>query len=215
MTSCLAKEIEGAIRSAQDNVAMFRVRRMDIFMGRWLKRSSGYPTWFPRVFRRGRVRVEREINEVYVPCGVAAQLREHILHYPFNKGLEWWFERHNRYSSMEAGVLMDARSLSSPRSALFSRDPGHRRAALKAVAYRLPARPFLTFLYLFIMRLGFLDGRAGYQFASMRLAYEVMIDAKIASRFLTSALRHESSGLENRPQHPFPDRMMGQREDQP
>jgi hypothetical protein len=31
-----------------------------------------------------------------------------------------------------------------------------------------------------VLRLGFLDGRAGYSYACMRLAYETMIDADVA-----------------------------------
>jgi hypothetical protein len=159
---------------------MFRVRRKDIFMGRWLRRSSGYPTWFPRVFRRGRVCVEREINEVYKACGTVLQLTGHILHYPVNKGLEWWFERHNRYSSMEAKQLRMERY--ERLSLVFDAcafDPTRRRAALKQIFYRMPARPILIFLYLYVIRLGFLDGRPGYIYAMMRAAYEIMIDAKI------------------------------------
>ena len=43
------------------------MRRKDMFMGRWLKRSSGYPTWFGRLFRKGMVRVEREVNKSITP----------------------------------------------------------------------------------------------------------------------------------------------------
>lgn len=179
LTPALAREIEQRVKFSGEDIAMFRVRRKDMFMGRWLRRSSGYPTWFPRVFRRGCVHVEREVNEVYTPNGVAIQLEGHILHYPFNKGLEWWFERHNKYSTMEARLLAAAKKSSSPKiGRLFARDPELRRAALKRLAYRMPGRPFLIFVYLYLLRLGFLDGLPGYYFACMRLAYETMIDAK-------------------------------------
>jgi glycosyltransferase involved in cell wall biosynthesis len=178
MTPELATEIEREIERAGDDVAMFRVRRRDMFLGRWLKRSSGYPTWFPRIIRRGRVRVEREINEIYVPDGAARQLQGHIDHFPFNKGMDWWFERHNRYSAMEAQLLVNRSDRIS--SDINSTDPGSRRAALKAFAYRLPLRPYLVFFYLYFVRGGFLDGKPGWVYANMRLAYEIMIDAKAA-----------------------------------
>lgn len=178
MTPELAAEIEREITRAGDDIAMFRVRRRDMFLGRWLKRSSGYPTWFPRIIRRGRVRVEREINEIYVPDGTARQLQGHIDHYPFNKGMDWWFERHNRYSTMEAQLLIGRSDPIS--SEIGSADPGGRRAALKALAYRLPLRPYLVFIYLYFVRGGFLDGKPGWVYANMRLAYEIMIDAKAA-----------------------------------
>jgi glycosyltransferase involved in cell wall biosynthesis len=192
----LAVEIEHAIAHAGDDVAMFRVRRKDMFMGRWLRRSSGYPTWFPRIFRRGRVRVEREINEVYLSNGVARQLTGHIHHFPFNKGLDWWFDRHNRYSTMEARILAKRSAVHISTGAVFARDPSRRRAALKALTYRLPARPYLIFLYLYVVRMGFLDGVPGYQFASLRLAYELMIDVKTAYyRFEESQFESSNHGI--------------------
>lgn len=151
-------------------------------MGRWLRRSSGYPTWFARVFKRGKVRVEREINETYEADGSVGHLDGHITHYPFNNGLDWWFERHNRYSTMEARTLREEqRDHNLAVGDLIARDPARRRAALKGVAYRLPLRPFFVFLYLYVIRLGFLDGRPGYHYATMRAAYETMIDAKTAA----------------------------------
>lgn len=184
MTPDLATEIERTILDAKTSTAtaMLRVRRKDMLMGRWLRRSSGYPTWFPRVFRRGRVRVERKINETYVASGGVRSLDGHLLHFPFNKGVDWWFERHSRYATAEAELLVGGEA-SAPLSsrALFSSDPAARRGALKSLAYRVPGRPFLAFFYLYVARLGFLDGRAGYNYACLRLAYELMIDAKVAT----------------------------------
>lgn len=176
MTPALASEIEREIAAAGPDTAMFRVRRRDMFMGRWLRRSSGYPTWFPRVFRRGRVTVEREINETYAADGRAIQLDGHLDHFPFNNGMGWWFDRHNRYSTMEAKLLLEPST--HPLRSIGVSDPSQRRRALKAVAYRLPLRPYLTFLYLYLLRGGFLDGKPGWVYAQMRLAYEIMIDAK-------------------------------------
>lgn len=120
MTPALAREIEQQIAAVSDETAMFRVRRKDIFMGRWLRRSSGYPSWFPRLMRRGRVRVEREINEVYACEGTTRELTEHIIHYPFNKGIDWWFERHGRYATVEARLLLiRAKRSPSPWSEFF------------------------------------------------------------------------------------------------
>src|SRR2546427_6674739 len=85
MTDELHQEIVARLPHAGDDVAMFRMRRKDIFMGRWLKRSSGYPTWFGRLLKRGRVTVQREINEEFVADGPVALLDGHLEHYPFNK----------------------------------------------------------------------------------------------------------------------------------
>lgn len=175
----LAAEVAARVAAADPSTVMFRMRRKDFFLGRWLKRSSGYPTWFGRLVRPGRVHVERAVNEEYVADGRIEHLNSHLHHFPFNKGIAYWFERHNRYSSMEAiaKVSMQTEALAS--RALFSGDPVARRRALKGLFYRFPARPLIVFLYLYVVRLGMLDGRAGFHFTRMRAIYESLIDVKV------------------------------------
>jgi len=175
----LAAEVQAAVAGAAEGTVMFRMRRKDFFFGRWLRRSSGYPTWFGRLVRLGKVRVEREFNEEFIPDGVALPLKEHLHHYPFNKGIDFWFERHNRYSGIEAGLLMKMRSEPVNVLALFNGDPTSRRRALKQIASRVPMRPWFVFLYLYVARFGFLDGRGGFYFSRMRATYEMLIDLKV------------------------------------
>lgn len=175
----LVVEIERRIAEADSDTVLFRMRRKDYFLGRWLRRSSGYPTWFGRLIRIGRVRVQREINEEYIADGKVAYLQSHLLHYPFNRGVEYWYDRHNRYSSMEARAKIGSDGASLNWSALLSSDPVDRRRGLKRLAYRLPLRPVLVFMYWYVWRFGFLDGRAGFAFSTMRASYEQMIDLKV------------------------------------
>ena len=175
----LAAEMEAAVGAAGPDDVMFRMRRKDFFMGKWLKRSSGYPTWFGRLVRVGRIRVERAINEEYIADGRVHHLAGHLHHFPFNKGVAYWFERHNRYSTMEALAKVENGSAAVSSAALFRADPIARRRSLKQIVYRLPLRPQMIFLYLYIFRLGILDGRAGFYFSRMRAAYEMLIDLKV------------------------------------
>ena len=176
--SDLAAEIEAAVDSVKGQVVMFRMRRKDFFLGKWLKRSSGYPTWFGRLVQLGRVRVQREYNEEYIADGEVVHLKSHLHHLPFNKGIDYWYERHNRYSRMEAALTQRMRR--TPFSfSVFGADPIQRRRNLRQIAYRMPMRPLLVFMYLYVVRLGMLDGLAGFYFSRMRAAYEMMIDLKI------------------------------------
>lgn len=179
VTPELGDEIVAAVRSAGPETVLFHVRRKDMFLGRWLRRSSGYPTWFGRVIRLGHVKVLRPVNEQYVADGAAGNLRGHLVHFPFGKGIAWWVEKHNRYSSMEAALLCDPAAFHPPLRDLGSRDPVRRRRALKALAYRLPGRPLLVFGYLYVLRGGWLDGRAGFVYCCLRGFYEFLIDVKV------------------------------------
>lgn|ERR1700690_2198267 len=175
----LIEEMAQAVAAAQSDVVLFRMRRKDMFLGRWLRRSSGYPTWFGRLMRVGRVRVEREVNEEYVADGKVAYLNSHLVHFPFNKGISFWFDRHNRYSTLEAIAKIQMRSVPLSWRSLLDADPVARRRALKQLAYRLPMRPSIVFCYWYFVRLGFLDGRAGFAFSRMRASYELLIDLKV------------------------------------
>jgi glycosyltransferase involved in cell wall biosynthesis len=175
----LAAEIAASMRSVNDRVVMFRMRRKDFFLGKWLKRSSGYPTWFGRLVLLGRVRVQREYNEEYIADGDVVHLKAHLHHLPLNKGVDYWYERHNRYSKMEAMLTLKSRSAPISSFRLFGSDAIERRRRLKRMAYRMPMRPLMVFIYLYVVRLGILDGRAGFYFSRMRAAYEMMIDLKI------------------------------------
>jgi glycosyltransferase involved in cell wall biosynthesis len=98
----MAGEVIQAVRDAPSDVVLFRVRRKDFFFGEWLRRATGYPTWFGRVMRPTRVHFTRDINEELVTHGRTAFLETHFHHFPFSKGIVAWVDRHNSYSTMEA-----------------------------------------------------------------------------------------------------------------
>jgi glycosyltransferase involved in cell wall biosynthesis len=175
----LAQEIEQVTSTTDSDIAIYRLRRKDMFWGKWIKRSSCYPTWFARLLQPSKSHFIREINEDAVSDGKTGYLREHLIHLPFKKGIAFWLERHNRYSTMEARTLLVDKTKSFSFADMFSRDPVARRSALKQMAYRMPLRPMLVFCYLYFGRLGFFDGRAGLSFCLMRTMYEYMIDIKV------------------------------------
>jgi glycosyltransferase involved in cell wall biosynthesis len=165
----------------QSPQAAFRVRRKDFFMGTWLQHAQLYPTWLVRLFRPTRIRYERLVNPVAVVDGTTGELQAHINHYPFSHGVSHWIARHNRYSDLEAIEAAKVLYGESDRAAggrLWSMDPNERRRRLKDLFFRLPARPLVKFLYYYGWRRGFLDGRAGFTYATLQAIYEYMIACK-------------------------------------
>lgn len=184
----LALEMRRAVDKVADDVALFQLRRRDWLFGRWIRHSSGYPTWFGRLARRHRVVVRRPINEEYHADGAVVSLSGHLDHYPFNKGFAEWIAKHNRYSTMEA-ALFEQRAAQPLAGSVFARNPVQRRKAIKDRVYRLPCRPLLMFLALYLLRGGILEGRAGLTFCLLRAWYEFMIDVK------RRELRQRAAGL--------------------
>ena len=171
-------EIRQALASS-DSVSLYHFRRKDMFCGKWLRYSTGYPTWFGRLMRIGKVHVQREINEEYCTDGQKGYLKSNFIHHPFSKGVAFWLERHNRYSSMEARAILSEAKNRLQVKGFLSPDPIVRRRFLKQLAYRLPFRAFLVFCYLYFFRLGFLDGFAGLTYCRLRSMYEYLIDLKV------------------------------------
>ena len=127
----------------------------------------------------GHVSVERAINEEYHTIGEIGVLNEHLGHYPFNKGFHSWLEKHNRYSTMEAQFFVDGSGDEMKWYKIFNKDPVIRRKVIKYFVYKLPGRPLLMFFALYVVRRGFLDGRAGLTFCLLRSFYEFMISCKV------------------------------------
>ena len=185
----LREEMLRVVRGVPDAVAMFRMRRKDHLFGRWIRRSSGYPTWFGRLVRVGRAWVERPYNEEFHAEGEVASLAAHLDHYPFNKGFAAWIAKHDRYSTMEAALRAGNPEYDMVWRDLFAADPGRRRRAQKAWLYSMPARPLVVFAGLYFIKGGVLEGRAGLTFSLLRACYEYFIDCKALE------LRRRAAGL--------------------
>jgi glycosyltransferase involved in cell wall biosynthesis len=100
------------------------------------------------------------------------------LHYAFSNGLKAWLKRHLEYADAESTVLVEARRAASIRLRdLVSSDKVTRRRSSKLLAFLMPLsmRPLMRFVYVYIIRRGFLDGRAGFLYAFMLSTYEAMI----------------------------------------
>jgi len=182
-TASLRDEMAGAVAAANEAVVAYQCRFRNMFMGRWLRFSSLYPTWVIRLFRPTRIRFEREINLRYVADGAVGTLESHFEHYSFNNGFDAWFEKHNRYSSQEARESLMSLAKERVRwRSIFDFRPAHareRRRALKELSFRLPMRPLLRFLYMYFGRGGILDGVPGFHYCAMVSVYEYMIVLKM------------------------------------
>src|ERR1051325_4330372 len=174
-----------SIISAGQPVAGYWINRRFMFMGKWLKHAY-YPNWNLRLFKHRLGRYEKltdvdtasgdnEVHEHVIVQGATGHLRCEMDHYAF-PSVDVFVEKHNRYSNWEARVALD-RFLRGSEQTLQSGSVGWRRR-LKLFSQRLPFRPLLRFLYVYLWQRGFLDGREGYYFARLHGVYEFLSVAK-------------------------------------
>jgi len=178
------QEFAKAIAEAGET-AGYWINRRFTFMGKWL-RHSYYPNWNLRLFRHSLGRYEKlteadtrsgdnEVHEHVIVRGATGRLRCEMDHYAF-PSVEVFIEKHNRYSNWEARVSADRQLAGS--GAQISSGQVERRRKLKQFSQRLPFRPLLRFLYIYVWQKGFLDGREGYYFARLHALYEFLSVAK-------------------------------------
>lgn len=178
----LRDEIVRTVNDPDQPHVAFRLRYKNMFMNRWIRYGGMYPVWILRLYRPDKVTYEdREVNAHPIVDGSVGELKEHFIHYSFNKGLVPWFQKHNVYSSMEAreAVRVLQRPLREHFRRLSDKDKAVRRRALKNISFYLPARSVVRFLYMYVYQLGFLDGTAGFHYAAMISTYEYWTALKI------------------------------------
>jgi glycosyltransferase involved in cell wall biosynthesis len=158
------------------------VNRYLVFLGRRIRHCGYYPSWNLRFFRRGMARYEeRAVHEHMLVDGPTGRLRGHLEHHD-RRGIEVYMAKHNRYSTLEAQQIVRRQS-EGPGAGLQGRFLGdmlERRRWLKQKVYpRLPAKWLLRFLFMYVLRLGFLDGLTGLRFCLLISCYELLIELKV------------------------------------
>jgi glycosyltransferase involved in cell wall biosynthesis len=181
LTSEASEELQGIASNPDAHYVAYRIRRRDFFQARHLRFAQMSP-WYIRFFRPEFVYYERLVNPITVVEGPIANLRNHLDHYPFSKGVGHWLCRHNTYSDFESLEISTKKQMSTMQSlaaCLLSQSPEKQRGALKALYYTLPMRPLIKFIYIYFLRLGFLDGRPGLTYSLLIAFYELIIAIKV------------------------------------
>ena len=88
--------------------------------------------------------------------------------------IDSFVEKHNRYSNWEAIVESSAEDDDTG----LQHDGVKGKRRLRRIFRKLPFRPTLRFLYVYLWQGGILDGWAGYVFARLHAQYEFLSLAK-------------------------------------
>lgn len=181
VSDALAAEIASRLPGLANDVDGLTVARRISFLGRPIRHGGLFPAHVLRVFRHGRGRSEdRWMDEHIVVDGRVAALSGELLDDNLNT-LGWWIDKHNRYASREALEMLMAKHRGAGAGRMGYK-AGVKRKLKESVYYRLPSeiRALVYFLYRFVLRLGFLDGREGAAFHFLQgFWYRYLVDAKL------------------------------------
>ena len=156
-------------------------RRTIVFMGRRIRFGGTQGNYDLRLWRSGKAIFEdRAVNEHAQVQGKVVRVKSVVDHCT-TKDLTDWLDKHNRYTSLEAQCHLEGKSVVGVKPRLFGR-PDQRRAWLHRLYYHLPLRfqlPLVRFVYLYVFRLGFLDGSIGWHYCVLRGMVRYLIDLKV------------------------------------
>jgi len=142
----LSPELRGSILAlfAAGNPphAAYALARRNRFLGRWLAHGEGYPDWTTRLFDRRRARWSDDpVHERVVADGPVGRLEGDLLH-ASAESIERYIAKQNRYTTLQADAL-------------------HARGK-RSSALAMAAAPLARFVRFYVLKLGFLDGAAGF-----------------------------------------------------
>lgn len=179
VTAPFAAALKRGIEAPGELVGYYVCSR-NFLLGRWLKHCQLYPSWQLRLLKAGKVRFQKEGHgQREVTEGTLGYIFQPLDHLNFSKGVAEWIARHNVYSSNEIELIHRLRRERLKLSDVLSFDAPRRRRCLKRLAARMGFRPLLRFLYVYVLRRGFLDGYPGLIFCLLRVAHEIHITAKL------------------------------------
>ncbi len=142
VTSELAAAIGRVFAVGKPRAPAFTFARRNRFLGRWLAHGEGYPDWNVRLFDRRRARWTNDPVHEHVAADGAVERLAGDLEHLSAESIEAYVAKQNRYTSLQADA-MHAR--------------GERAGTLTIVF-----SPLARFFRFYVIRLGFLDGIAGF-----------------------------------------------------
>ena len=174
-------------RDAQD-ISGFLVSRRTMFMGRWIRHGGHYPAWHLRVMRTGVGRCEDRLYDQHFYVAGAVQKLQGDLIDTWTPDVATFTARHLRWAALEAAEHEDPTAAAGRiRGRLGSDNAIEQRRWLRDWYATLPlfVRPAAYFLYRYVVRLGFLDGKPGLVFHVLQgFWFRFLVDALILERRL-------------------------------
>ncbi len=154
----LAEEIRETLANGPE-VDGYEIPRLAFFMGRWIRHGGWYPAPVLRLFRRACGRFSDDaVHEGVVLQGARGRLKHHLLHYT-DLTLEHYLHKLNVYTTLSARTQL-ARGKSA--------GLGH-----------MVGRPLHTFVKMYLLKAGFLDGMQGLMLALLSAGHTFFKYAKI------------------------------------
>jgi glycosyltransferase involved in cell wall biosynthesis len=181
ITAAFVDELRNIINSGIIFSAIF-VTPTFIFLDKKLRHAYGHPK-IRRIFRKTGLEFYCEgARERAVAEGPVLEIKEPFIHHD-RKPISDWIAKHNVNAQRETSFYCERESVM--RTASLPRGLRARTWVRENIWNRLPllVRPFLYFFYRYIIKLGLLDGKAGFIYCYLHAFwYQRLIDIMIIEK---------------------------------
>lgn len=184
LTEALVRELQAKLPSMPASVSSLSLSRARAYAGKILKHGIVNDIWITRIFRRGKARYEKRLMDEHLLVEGETLPLKHQFVDDNRMSFGQFTLKHEGYASREAALLLDAEYGLSDLSALpqeYGKEVQKKRAQKRRYA-RMPLfwRAFAYFVYRYILKLGFLDGKEGFLWDFLQgWWYRTLVDAKI------------------------------------
>jgi glycosyltransferase involved in cell wall biosynthesis len=180
----LIEEINTKLDTLPKDVSGVVFKRRHIFLGKWMRRGT-YPVKLLRLFRYQKAVCEQRWMDEHIQLleGRAVEFEHDFADHNLNN-LSWWTQKHNGYAIREAIDLLDIElDLLGQKQEIvqLSEQAATKRAKkLKYAKQPLFWRSFAYFIYRYIVKGGFLEGKESFLWHFLQgWWYRTLVDAKI------------------------------------
>lgn len=179
----LKKEIlEVTQKHMDDNINGFIMPFKIFFLGKLLKHAGNYPFLNLVIWKFGKARFsERYMGEhAILSDGKSLKLRNYCEHHDC-KTIDSWILKHNWYATREVIDLYERNGKNELGTNLYNNAKKTQKIR-DGFYYKMPYffRAWLYYIYRYIFKLGFLDGKAGKAYCWLQAYwYRFLVDVKL------------------------------------
>lgn len=181
----LVEELFNKLPTMEEGISALSLSRARAFMGKVLRHGIVDNIKIVRIFRTGKARYEKRIMDEHLSIleGKTIEM-EHKFIDDSRIPIGQFTSKHENYASREAVLLLDA-EYKLTNTASMNQEHGReveKKRAQKEKYARMPLfwRAFAYFVYRYIVKLGFLDGKEGFCWDFFQgLWYRMLVDAKV------------------------------------
>ncbi|MBI1821795.1 MAG: glycosyltransferase [Nitrospirae bacterium] len=155
-------ELKGEILSVIENKESFNgfeIPRRNFFYGRWIRHGGAYPDYQLRLFKKGYGNYDHTpVHEMFILKGKAGYFKNPLDHFT-ERVISDHFKKFDQYTTLAAQEELSRNKLSRWTQCLFN--------------------PIFTFIKIYFLKRGFLDGVPGFIYSVFTAAYTFVKYAKL------------------------------------